>query len=152
MKKLVVASHTGTDGIEVWLVVRAIDMADKEQSEKVKADIKAAFSCRVPKGPKYDQGHDVNYGPFTDEYDLSEAAYRTILRNYPDGEITPHDTWFDLLYDLGVTNEWDIHYFTMQGEEEPQKLRMQRIARISTPKRIAAARKNGTKGGRPKKK
>ncbi len=152
MKKLFVASHTGTDGIELWLVVHAIDTTDKEQSAKVKADIKAAFSCRVPKEPKYDRGHDANYGPFTDDYDLSEAAYKTILRTYPDGEITPHDKWFGLLDDIGITNGWDAHYFAMEGEEEPQKLRMHRLARISTPKKATAARKNGAKGGRPPKK
>lgn len=151
MKKLFVASHTGFDGIEHWLVVRAIDTEDKEQSAKLRADIKTAFDGRVPENQKYDKGHDANYGPFTNDYDLSEAAYRTILRNYPGGEVR-HEKWFDALWDLGITNEWDIHYFSMEGEEEPQKLRMQRIARISTPKKAAAARLNGAKGGRPPKK
>ena len=115
MKKLFVASHTAIDGIETWLVARAIDTADKEQAKKLKTDIKAAFAFLVPAVAKYDREHDVNYGPFVDEYNLSEAAYRTILRNYPDGDM-PHDRWLDALDDIGVTNECDAHYFSMKEE------------------------------------
>jgi hypothetical protein len=152
MKKLFVASHTGFDGIERWLVVRAVDMADKEQSAKVKADIKAALSYRVPEEPEYNKDRDVNYGPYTDEFEVSEAAYREILRKFPDGDILPREKWFTVLDDMGITNEWASHYLTLEGEEEPQRLRMSRIARISTLKKAAAARINGAKGGRPPKK
>jgi hypothetical protein len=115
MKKLFVASHTGIDGIEKWLVVRAIDVSDKEQLTKVKNDIKTAFSFLVPDVAKYDREHDVNYGPFTDVYDLSEAAYSAIMRNYPDGDVRP-GRWLDALSDMGITNECDAHYFAMNEE------------------------------------
>jgi hypothetical protein len=117
MKKLFVASHTGADRIEVWLVVRAIDTADKKKLEKVKADIEREFSWREPREAKYDREKDVNYGPFVDEYKLSEAAYRRIIRNFPDGDITPHEKWCDVLVDeLGLTNDCDAHSFSMKEE------------------------------------
>ena len=115
MKKLFVASHTGADRIEVWLVVQAIDTADKKKLEKVKSDIEREFSWREPREAKYDREKDVNYGPFTDEYRLSEAAYRRIIRNFPDGDITPHDKWCDVLVDdLGITNGCGAHCLVIE--------------------------------------
>jgi hypothetical protein len=111
MKKLMVASHTGTDRIELWLVVRAIDTTDNKLVMEVKTEIRRALCCRIPEDPQYDRAHDVTYGPFTDEYALSEDAYRAIMGKFPDGNITPRDRWVCVLDDLGLTNDWDAHRF-----------------------------------------
>jgi hypothetical protein len=122
MKKLFVASHTGADRIEVWLVVQAVDTADKKKLAKVKDDIREALSWRFPLEAKYDREHDINYGPFTDEYRLSEAAYRRIIRNFPDGDITPHDKWCDVLVDdLGITTGCGAHSLVIEKIREAEK-------------------------------
>ena len=116
MKKLIAVSHTGVDRIERWLVVRAIDTTEKEQVKKVKADIKAALTFLVPTMVKYDRDHDVNYGPYADEFEVSEAAYREILLKFPDGDILPREKWFTVLDEMGITNERDAHSFAMNEE------------------------------------
>jgi hypothetical protein len=117
MKKLFVASHTGSNQIEEWLIIRAVDTSDKKTLAKVKDDIERAFSWREPREAKFDRKNNVNYGPFSDEYTLSDAAYNAILAKFPDGDITPHDKWFDILVDeLGLTNDCDAHSFLMKEE------------------------------------
>lgn len=149
MKKLYVASHTGIDGIEIWLLYRAVDTTKKGELSKVKADIKAALAGRKPEEERYDPKNGTNFGPFVDAYDLSEAAYREIIRSFPDGDIPPSEWEWGK---LGLTNEWDSHFFTLEGEEEPARLRYARLGSISTPKKAAASARNGQKGGRPKSK
>jgi len=104
MKELLVASHTGFDGVELWVFCRAVDPSLKEEETKALADIEKALSGKIPKLPQYDRRNGTNFGPFSWCYDLSDAAYEVIKKKYPDGNI-PADRWTDALGRLGITNK-----------------------------------------------